>query len=310
MLRKLTEFIVGGILILIFLAMIRLLMSTLPQAASPTLTLSSPTQVITATGDFAEQLRSRLESEGVPVKDVRIVQENPFEVEINLQSSSSTDKLSFDDDWYRALAEHEANLAYFNLGKRINIYSLNILNTEGIVLYRGWSELNIERPSQQLQPAPPARIDDQETKDQLMNLWNKDPMTVLSLNVETGHYVRPNTKYVEVVWSTGDLASDEATYRANGIFGGMNNFIKDQFNPRTGAQISIVRARIQDSAGNVVGDYILDLDLQSMASWPADWMPSPAIQPGETPLPGPTEIPTPTNSPATPTLAPTSPAYP
>jgi hypothetical protein len=123
--RKTIVEILGGIIsIALMVLLIQLALATRPAAGGQVPPSVTPDPVV-------EALQARYDELGVPVKEIRLVERSPLNVEITLQSASEGDKTTMDDLWWFFLAEREADMIYLTTGEHISSYTLNVLNTQG-----------------------------------------------------------------------------------------------------------------------------------------------------------------------------------
>jgi len=234
------------------------------------------------------------------VKEIKLVERSPLSVEIILQWMSEPENLDVEDRWMKFLTQREAELAYLTIGEPISTYHIMMLTPKGELIDGITGSLSPEMYSQQLSPASPAATGDEETRDLLYKEWNTGKNEWLTLQVESDHYARENTKYVYMEWSSGTDSFEESKVRVQAVGGigpaGVNNI--DDFNARHGAQIAIVRVKVFDPLGNLVAQYLYDAERRHESVWMAEgiepeWMPHPAPieEITETPLPTPTHLP-------------------
>ena len=294
--RKTIIQLLGGIIgiALIFLV-IQFALAVRPVKGEPAAAATSP--------DPVDALELRFEELGIPLKEIRLVERSPLNVEITFQSASEDDKTTFEDLWWSFLAQREADLAYLYTGEHIRSYTLVVMNTKGDPIGGITSFLYPNDPDQQLTSAGPAAIGDDETYDLILKEWNIGKNEWLSLQVESDHYARENTKYVYMEWTTGTDLFEDSKARVQAVGGAPHQL--EAFNSRHGAQIAIVRAKIFDPQGNLLAHFIYDAERQRQSvrlveGIEAEWMPGVASEALFTETP----VPTPTSWPMQPTLTP------
>jgi hypothetical protein len=258
--------------------------------------------------DPVTALEARYADLGIPLESMRVVQRSPLELVITLLSASNDKRWTEDDHWQSLLAKREAELAYLITGEHISNYNLRMTNAKGEDIDLGTSFLYPNLLSQQLAPANPPAIGDEETKQLLVEELNLGENEWLALEVQSDHITRPNTKYVYMEWSTATDSFEESKRRVQALgglgSGGVYNI--DNFNARHGAQIALVRVKVFDLQGGLLAQFIYDAETQRQSVWMADgikpeWLPSPAEPQEVTPTP----IPEPTSLPPLPTMIPT-----
>ncbi len=255
-----------------------------------------------------EALEARYAELGIPLKGIRVLHQSPLALEITLQGSGDTERLSVDEQWWSFLAQREANLAYLLTQDRISSYNLLIATYRGETIDLITSFLHPSDLDQQLTPIGPAAIGDEETRKLLMKEWRLGGNEWLALDVQSDKITRPNTKYVSMEWTTATDSFEESRRRVQALggfgIGGVYNI--DDFNARHGAQIALVRVKVFDPQGNLLAHFIYDAETGHEAVWMAEglqpeWMPRPAEPQEDIPA----LIPEPTSMPPSPTVLPT-----
>lgn len=130
----------------------------------------------------ANTIETQLREMGVPVISVTSPESKPYKVEIHLQSESEDQDLTFDDIWNMLLANRAATLAY-RYGPRISSYKLIVYNTSGEGISSSETFVNPEDLDQQLPPPKKSALDNETTKEILLDELNLGNLTVDQIEV-------------------------------------------------------------------------------------------------------------------------------
>jgi len=257
---------------------------------------------VNAQEQSASDIYARLAQKGVPVLKVSTIQRLPYKIEIDLQSASQSDRLALEDNWFMQLAHREAALAY-RIGLRLTSYRLNVYNTTGELIYAAETYLHPDDLSQNSQPGKTV-IDHQSAEQTVTANLQLAGLTLDELAVIQEDTLGSNGQILLIQVSGKDLPD---------VNGSLPKFLSSLFqlldtvNPQHGTNIVLCHLRVVDAAGNVLLDYVRDLEGGS-TQWTAveglysDWFPKPALAPtGGTP-PAPIE----NGYPSPPTLTPQS----
>jgi hypothetical protein len=260
---------------LVLLAIVIIAVISLAQIIKP----RNLEQAEIATADVLTKLNSRLAKWGVPAGDIKIIEQSPKNIEINFQVVKG---LSLQErNWYIFLIEREAELAYLNIGIRLNSYHLIVNGPDGNKLYDGTIFLYPNMPSQELKIPPQPKISDQETKTQLLQTLDFRGMELASADVQSGDFIGGIGQLLTLRLraTSTDLSSVSEWMSIN--VPGLGSQL-GSFNEKFGAQIVIVRLSIEDKQGNLLVDYIEDLERGVQNSWEVpgvngNWYPQPAV---------------------------------
>lgn len=257
---------------------------------------------VNAQDQSASDIYVRLAQKGVPVLKVSTIQRLPYKIEIDLQSASQSDRLALEDNWFMQLAHREAALAY-RIGLRLTSYRLNVYNSTGELIYAVETYLHPDDLSQNSQPGKTV-IDNQSAEQTVNANLQLAGLTLDELAVIQEDTLGSNGQILLIQVSGKDLLD---------VNGSLPKFLSSLFqlldtvNPQHGTNIVLCHLRVVDPAGNVLLDYVRDLEGGS-TQWTAveglysDWFPKPALAPtGGTP-PAPIE----NGYPSPPTLTPQS----
>lgn len=214
------------------------------------------TQKVNAQNQYTSDLAERLSNRGVPVKNVVTLSQFPDEVEIALQSSSSNDQVSIEDNWFMQLARREATLAY-RLGTGLKSFTLNVYNAKDEVIYSTQTFLYPDDLSQQLNSPSQNKVDNQTAKEiisdqlQLLDL-SLDLLDIISENAEGF-----NGQVLLIQVSAKDL--DHANKSLPTFLSSLFQML-DTINPKYGTYIVLCHLRLLDQTGVVLLDYVRDLE--------------------------------------------------
>jgi len=251
---------------------------------------------VKAQDDLISSLTNTLLQEGVPLKDISILNRSPFQIEIAIQRSRSEKLWSSKDLWYDQLARREATLSY-KKGHRLDSYVLSVYDIDGKLLDWGQTFLSPNRISQKPYPFINKEADDNKAENKAKELIELYGLTLDSLKVTSGIGSSTNVQLLKIQLSTDDvsLASKEIPDLVSSA-----HFLVPKINQEPGGRIAIIWLMIVDSKGKPLMVYLWDLELSCERGGSAEgitrWFSSPPASEGEiefTPSPITTEYPTP-----------------
>lgn len=247
---------------------------------------------VNAQNQYTSDLAERLERRGVPVKHVAILKRIPYEIEIVLQSSSSDDHLSLEDNWFMQLARREAVLAY-RVGTGLDSFKLIVLNVKSEVIYSTQTYLYPEDLSQQLIPPEQLKVDNATTKEIIMHQLQLAGLSLDSLDISSEDVDGFSGQVLMVQVSSENL--DTANQSMPKFLGSFFKML-DTINGEHQTYIVLCRLRLLDQKGNVLLDYVKDLE-SGFVQWTSveglydEWHPKPkATDNGMSPIPTPAPI--------------------
>jgi hypothetical protein len=235
------------------------------------------------TEDPVKVLKNRLVQLGIPVFDVKVL--NPTlmkKVGYSDQEIASFDpsKLSlliilksqlkdesgppfpgspaFEDFWSEFVANHEIRLASLNIGQPVDVFAISFTSDNGKSLrIRSFGSLGdtSNSISQQFVTPELPRISEQAIKEQLAEKLDLKRLGLITMEVETDHIARKNTRYVYLQVAIPDTTLERMNQTANRLSGELHDAV-DELNSRFGAQISITRLQVTDSQKRPVAEYI------------------------------------------------------
>lgn len=255
---------------------------------------------VNAQEQSADDIFDRLEQKGVPVLKVSTIHRLPYRIEIDLQSASQSDDLAMEDNWFMQLAHREATLAN-RIGIRLASYRLNVYNAAGALIYATETYLYPEDLSQNSQPAR-THVDNQIAEQIVADNLQLAGLKLDELAVTPEDSLGGNGQILLIQVSGKDLAD---------VNGSLPKFLDsffqllDTINAQHGTNIVLCHLRVIDATGDVLLDYVRDLEGGS-TQWTAagglysDWFPKPALAPTAGTPPAPIE----NGYPSPPTLTP------
>jgi hypothetical protein len=232
--------------------------------------------------DVVDYLEERLKKQDVPVIQITILQVSPLQIEITTQSQSDGEEWMPEDFVYFHLVRREIILANIG-GYAIDRYTEIMLNKHGESI--AWISIKAEERAISYMP-PPSTSTDESTMGLVNENMNTYGMVVaseeisslegfqtLSLNLSTTSLDEANKVIPQFIDSLHSLAMD----------------INAQ-----GGRVIMIRAEIKDENGNILLDYLLDLQLDMETWWKADGITDSRFSHPGPPTPAPEELFTPT----------------
>ena len=207
--------------------------------------------------DVVSYLQERLKQQNVPFTQIKILQESPLEIEITLQSVSEGEKFAPDDSANLHLTVREAVLAN-GRGYQINGLTQVVLNKDGKSISWGWLKVTdlyyLKLAPSSITDALAMNLVDEKINTYGMSVVNKDISSFdgfksLNLDLSTTSLEEANQTLSQIKDSLGPLAKD----------------VNAQ-----GAQVVMVRLKVKDEKGEVLLNYLLDLQFETEGWWVAD----------------------------------------
>jgi hypothetical protein len=260
----------------------------------------------------AQALEERLAQLGVPVKSVVVTQQTPLRLKIIILSSSAGEKLSQDDIWYHLVTVREVELAYQNLGMKIDSYQLIFVTPQGNELFHGETFLTSFFLSKRLTPVPLSTVKNSQAQQIFESNFDFQGLRLLALDAPSNYTDSDYSKALIMQLSTGKPAGDTDMAPINQLIESLLPQIR-KINDRYGTGFVLVRVKIVDSANELLVDFMEDIDSERQHFWLAEnveggWYPQPAVSgtgapPSPTPAPLPSLIPSATGPRPTATAA-------
>lgn len=220
------------------------------------------TQKVSAQNQYTSDLAERLSNRGVPVKNVVTLSQFPYEVEIALQSSSSNEQVSIEDNWFMQLARREATLAY-RLGTGLKSFTLTVYNAKGELISSTQTFLYPEDLSQKLTTPDQIKVDNVRAKEIIANQLQLSGLSLDLLDVISENAEGFNGQVLLIQVSAKDL--DDANISLPTFLSSLFQML-DTINPKYGTYIVLCHVRLLDQTGVVLLDYVRDLE-SSTTQW-------------------------------------------
>jgi len=255
--------------------------------------------------DLVTELTARLTRLGVPVKDVIIDSQVPFQITILLQSSTTGDHGTGEDALNKYMAYREAYLAD-KFGLTLDSFAISLVNVNGDVI--GWEQRFLTLRYTNPDFAAPKNLDNQATETLLREQLDFQGLQIDELTVTAGAGSEQDVQSVSIRLSASSLQAANAA-----IPGLIGTLISNLSKINQGSDVSLIavcRLWVADNNGEILLSYLYDLEL-GMQKWGMapgvtdEWFPHPV----ETYSPPPV-LPTRTPPSYPPPLLPTLPAYP
>lgn len=223
--------------------------------------------------EFEKLLLERLQAQNVPIKSVDVVGQDPYQLEIILQSSSNETKVAPEDPSFIHAVQREVSLLHDNRDFNIDTIRISILNTSiASVLFLG--EYPVTMISSPMQTA-------NITTDALEQLYTWITGRYLdSTNVTLAKLDSSLDSYGQTIAMELSAANiDSANKVISNIMSNrwvLIEEIKEQHN----LELSILKIKLFDEKEKILLDYTLDLQLQQENWWMDDsltteWFPNP-----------------------------------
>jgi hypothetical protein len=247
-----------------------------------------------APGSSAQSLEERLAQLGVPVKSIVVTQGSPLQLQITIEHANQGSNSSHDGLWYELLTARECDMAYLNLGMRVDSCRLIEVTPEGKVVSDFKTFLHPEDLSQGLTPPPPSTVKDSEARQIFERNFDFQGLKLLTLDVPSSYTDPYNSKAVIMQLSTGKPAGDTNMAPIDQLIMSLRPQI-EKINDRYGTRFILIRVKIVDSANELLVDHVEDLELWGRGSWlakglQAGWISAP-IERGAGELPTPAPLP-------------------
>lgn len=220
-------------------------------------------------GDIAQLLEERLKQRDVSVSNVKTLKQSPLEIEIILQSPGAKDNIGQEDLWNEFIANREAELANRANGTHIESYRIAILNTQGENIFDSTTYLAPDRPSQKFNPAAPSPVDRDQTKNILNQSFNPGDLKLVSLDVSPKYFDEWKSKLVILEMSIDTISHLDAEPLITDFIINLTPQI-EAINTQYDTRIAIVWVKIHDAKGDLIVDYLEDIDLGTQTFWVAD----------------------------------------
>jgi hypothetical protein len=244
---------------------------------------------VNAQNECTSDLEERLQKSGVPYKHVTTISRVPYEVEIALQSSSNNDQLALEDNWFMQLARREATFTY-RTSERLKSYKLVVFNTKDELIYSTQTYLYPEDLNQKLTTSRQTTIENAQAEKIIRGLLQFGELSPDKLNVISESTAEGSGQILIISVTATDISTAN---RSLPIFLDSLFQLLDTVNEKYGTYIVLCHLRLFDSGGNVLLDYVRDVEAghtqwTSVSGLYNEWH----SDPGKTEIPIPTTAPT------------------
>ncbi|HIP71405.1 MAG TPA: hypothetical protein EYH05_08430 [Anaerolineae bacterium] len=225
--------------------------------------------------EFEKILIERLREQNIPVKSIDIIGQDPYQLEVILQSSSNETKIASDDPAYIHAVQRETALLYDEQNLNIDVIRISVLNeSTADVLF--WGEFAITAIPRKVQSTNSVINVSRQMEDWVVDHYLNSKNTNISLEkleLSTDEYGQMIVMEISTptIISANAALPDIMTNQWR-----MIEEIKDEYdlNP------SILKIRLFNEEGNILLDYTLDLQLKQENWWMDDgltteWFPHP-----------------------------------
>jgi hypothetical protein len=228
---------------------------------------------VRAQDNIVSYLDERFKQQNVPVKGIKIIQEIPLQLEITIQSSSDGSRGNPEDPINYHLVEREVVLAR-QKGYFVESLTRIFLSPQGREIAKATTQ--VKSLEFMFLDDSPSSITDSSTKTLVMDKINLYGMSALDISVDS----REGLQTLRLQLSTPSL--DEVNKTLTQYMSSLRPLV-GEINAK-GAHIVICKLEIRDEKGNLLLNYMLDLQLDSENWWMADgltmdWFPHPGPGP-------------------------------
>lgn len=205
-----------------------------------------------------KEISDGMKQRGVPVLQVIAVDPSPTDIEISLQSESTDEYLTFDDNWYMLLAEREATLAY-RTSARISSFTLIVYNKKGEVIHATQSflypqDLNQNRKISQF------KTDQQKTRELVLKELKFGALTLQKLDIFSENFQGGNGQILTIDVFDRDL--DAVNQSLSAFLGSLSRFLETPHGEND-THIVLCHLRVMDENGRILLDYARDIETGS-----------------------------------------------
>lgn len=200
---------------------------------------------------------ARLKQQGIPV--IRVIpadQQSLTHIEIDLQSESTDENITFDDNWFIVLARREATLAY-RRSSRLDSFKIIVYNKNGAEIYGTQTFLYPQDISQNLK-AVQSKMDNFKTRDILLNDIKLENLTLKKFEVGSDVSEGNGGQIITLFVSGKDLESVNQSLPA---FLESWSAMLETANSKYGTNIALCHLRIMDDKEAILVDEVRDVEI-------------------------------------------------
>ncbi len=231
------------------------------------ITLGVYTQV-RAQGEVVDYVGQKLKQKNVPVSEITLLQKLPISLQVVIKSKSDGEKAAPDDPININLVRREIILANHH-GYFVRRFVIVLLSNKGKPMAKVEHSTEI---ADLVIDTQPSKLTDAETLDRLTDKINLYGMSLSSLDISSFDGLQTVNIYLSV-------PSIDTANQALPQFMPFLPLLLEDINSQ-GAQIVNCRLELRDQTGDLLLNYILDLQLRGQNWWMADnltqdWFPHP-----------------------------------
>lgn len=223
---------------------------------------------VAAQQEVVKYLKEQLERQNIPIVEITARRLLPLSLEIVIQSMSEDEKALPDDPINLHIVKREVLLTR-QQGYMIDSFILILLNKQGKTIF--WAETPVELENVPLELSP-SKLDDTTTKNMIVGGLNPYEMSLVDAEVISARGIQT------LVLRLSAPSLEEANRALPYFMPSLRPFIAD-INAQ-GAQIVTCKVEVADENGQILLEYLLDLQLDSETWWMVDgltqdWFPHP-----------------------------------
>jgi hypothetical protein len=237
-----------------------------------------------------QDLTYRLDQLEIPVVEIKIISEQPFQIEITLQSASEDGDATVDDLWNLVMARRQANLAS-RIGLHLDSYSLHLIDIYGKTILKDTAYIYAS-DIDQTTTGKEVKLDHEDSIRTVNQELDYGDLKVDLLDIFVNQEINGGGQTLILELSGEDMAS---------INKDLPDFLHSLFRlfeteQSFGLGLAICHLRVIDASGTIMLDLVRDLE-SGISQWTMqpgvydEWFPKPALAPTDTdtsplPLPG------------------------
>lgn len=209
----------------------------------------------TAQNDAVTYLEERYKLQNIPVTEITVLQESPLRLQIVIQTASEGSVGTPDDPINYHLVEREVVLAA-KKGYFIESFIRIFINTKGKQISKADSRVHADFKTLDITPSLTA---DNITKDMVNGNLNLYGMSLSSMDVSSSD----GLQFLTLQVTSSSL--EDANRAGPQLVGSLPKLI-DSINAQ-GAKIVMCRLEIRDEKGDILLNYLVDLQLDTQSWW-------------------------------------------
>jgi hypothetical protein len=232
-------------------------------------------------------LEDRLTKLGIPVVEIKIISEQPFQIEITLQSASEDGNATVDDLWNLVMARRQTNLAS-RIGLHLDSYSIHLIDINGKTILKDTAYI-YATDIDQTTTGKEVKLDHEDSIRTVKQELDYGDLKVDLLDIFVNQEINGGGQTLILELSGEDMPS---------INKDLPDFLHSLFrlfetDQSFGLGLAICHLRVIDASGTIMLDLVRDLE-SGISQWimqPGvydEWFPKPALAPTPTdtsPLP-------------------------